>query len=221
MHVVRFDDPDDLAKAAAGRFALEAGKAIQERERFLVALSGGSTPKRMFGLLREMDLDWSRIHVFWSDERFVPSDDPESNEGMARRELLSHVPIPSANIHGMFGEGSPEQCSVRYEAILREQGGTLDLTFLGMGPDGHTASLFPGEALLSERTRLVIPSNSSLGTRQRITFSIPMIARSRCVLLLIAGEDKRDAWQRVERGEPLPAKLLLDAAPATNVYLSI
>jgi 6-phosphogluconolactonase len=196
-----FEDPDALALAAAEEFVARAKRAIAERGRFLVALSGGSTPKKMHALLADQlrsEVDWTQVFVFFGDERFVPPTDPESNERMARLTLLSHVPIPAGQIYPMYRPVEPDAAATMYEEIVRDL--RMDLTFLGLGPDGHTASLFPGRPAVHETERLVIAAAANAGVGERITMTPPMLNRSRRILFLVAGYDKAAPLQRVLNG---------------------
>ncbi len=150
-----YPDADALATQAAREFSELAENAIAACGRFTVALSGGSTPKRMFQQLAAMVLDWRHIHLFWVDERCVPPDHPDSNYGMTAEVLLNNIKIPSENIHRIQGELPPEQAALVYEKELRdffeEKLPVFDLILLGLGSDGHTASLFPGSPALQEK----------------------------------------------------------------------
>lgn len=201
-----FETPDDLARAAAERFAQLARVAIAARNVFIVALSGGSTPKRLHAYLagefRE-EIDWSRVIVVFGDERYVPPTDEQSNERMARETLLDHVSVSEDNILGMYHPGGPEVAADRYEGMLRAQFGegfATDLTLLGIGPDGHTASLFPGRPSVHETERWVIAAKANAGVEDRITMTVPILNRSRETLFLVAGEDKREALERALNG---------------------
>ena len=219
-----FSDLDSLSRAGADLFVKLSGQAIASRGVFHVALSGGSTPKRMFELLAtdayRDTVDWSNIHTFWGDERFVPPTDEQSNEHMARKALLSHVPIPPENIHGMYEEGDPETAAADYETLIRRELGpelALDLTMLGIGPDGHTASLFPGEPAVHEKARLVVAGLGHAGVAQRITMTPTLLNRSRYVLFLVAGADKAAPMKRILEGpenwEETPSQAIARHAP--------
>jgi 6-phosphogluconolactonase len=186
--------------------------------RFAIALSGGSTPRRLYQLLAAEPyrgrLPWARVHWFWGDERFVPWDHPESNYGMARNALLAHAPIPPENIHGIEFAGEPAEAARRYQDMLQSYYGAarldparplFDVQLLGLGPDGHTASLFPGTETLDEHEHWVA---SIVGARPepRITLTYPAIDSSRHVAFLAAGADKREMLARVLGGDwALPA----------------
>ena len=177
--------------------------AIQEREIFTIALSGGSTPKPLYEAIARQNLPWDKIHVFWGDERYVPPDNPDSNQLMARRAWLDRVDIPAENIHPMpTDEPDPADAARKYEAHLGEffnlQPGefpAMDLNLLGMGDDGHTASLFPHTDALHVRDRLITVGNKD--AQPRITFTVPTINRARCVMFVVAGADKRSALAQI------------------------
>ena len=208
-----FTDAQELTRAAAGLF-LEVGKqAIAERNRFLVALSGGSTPKALYSILTSdkyaQQLDWSKVHFLFGDERSVPPTHADSNFAMADAMLFSPLHIPSAQIHRMRGEDPPETAAAQYETTLRHltaavpgQWPRLDLVLLGMGDDGHTASLFPGTASLTEQTRWVVPSTSPQGTRARVTLTLGVINHASVVLFLVAGRNKAAVVRRVLEQRP-------------------
>ncbi len=219
-----FKDLDKLSHAAADEFIHFGNAAIADHGRFNVALSGGSTPKLMFQLLASPEyrdqIDWKRIHVFWSDERYVPNTDSQSNEHMAREALLSHVEIPEANIRGMYREGGVESAAEAYDVVLGKELGEqkkLDLTLLGIGPDGHTASLFPGEPAVRERSLDVVAGIGHAGVAERITMTPPMINRSTTVMFLVAGSDKAAPMKRILHGpenwEETPSQAIARHAP--------
>ena len=207
-----FDDLDELARAAAEEIAKSAEEAIAARGRFTIALSGGNTPKPAYRLLAEKPgIDWSRVHVFWGDDRHVPPDHPDSNFGMAHEALLSKVPIPHDNIHRMRTEkADAERVAEEYAWTLRSAFGLgdlgegewprFDLVLMGIGADGHTASLFPGSEAVRERSRLVIaPWVSSLATF-RITLTAPVFNRAALALFLVSGEEKAEALRAILAG---------------------
>ncbi len=203
-----FPDAQALSAEGADRFVRLAAEAIAARGRFDVALSGGSTPRTMHRLLaqppRRDAVDWSRVHLWWGDDRHVPPDDDQSNYRMARETLIEQVPIPPGNVHRMETELPAEECAARYEALLREHlAGTwpvLDLIYLGMGPDGHTASLFPETAALNETRRWVVANWVPKLETWRITLSPPALNAARHVVFLIAGPDKAAALSAVLQG---------------------
>jgi len=168
-----------------------------------VALSGGGTARQCYELLAVADVDWRRVSVWFGDERWVSVQDHDSNEGMARVCFLDEVE-PEV-IHSMKNAGPTiEEAASAYEAQLREAP-PIELVHLGVGPDGHTASLFPGSPTLDETERLVVATGDDLHPHQRLTFTFPAIARSRLVVFTVAGEEKRDALQRIRDGEDVPA----------------
>ena len=186
---------DDVVGAFADLVASEQPRSI--------ALSGGETARDCYERLAAERLAWEQVAVFFGDERWVPVDDPESNEGVAREVLLDKV-RPAA-VHSMRGAGStPEMAATAYDALVREHG-PVALVHLGLGPDAHTASLFPGSAALAERERLVVTNEDDLHPHPRLTFTFPAIALSGLAVFTVAGDDKRDAFARVRAGDDVPA----------------
>jgi 6-phosphogluconolactonase len=220
-----FATPDELARDVADWIV---ARACAVERRFAVCLSGGSTPKRLYERLAAPALvakfPWQRTHWFWGDERFVSYDDEQSNFGMVREALLRHALVPPDNIHPIPTAGrSPAACAAEYEAVLQRFYGTetfgarplFDLTLLGLGENGHIASLFPGSSTLTERKRWVLPvvGESSV---DRITLTYPALERSVVVAFLVVGEGKREVLARVRGGDlALPAARL---RPAGEVY---
>jgi 6-phosphogluconolactonase len=211
--VTILDDAEAVARGAAERFVEHVAR---ERDgRFTVALSGGSTPRRLYELLAAPPLrdriDWSGLEIFWGDERAVPPDHPDSNYRMAHLALLSKVPIPPAQVHRIEAERADlDEAARRYEAELRAvagAGAALDLVLLGMGPDGHTASLFPFTAALDETARLVVPNFVPRLAAHRVTVTYPLLDRAASVLFLVAGADKAEALSEVLEGPPEPKRL--------------
>ncbi len=207
--------PHHLVRTAADRFVSLASEAIANRGRFAVALAGGSTPEPAYALLAEPPIvhkvDWTRVEVFWGDERCVPPDHPDSNYRMARRAFLDHVPIPEENVHRMRGELPPDEAVAAYRLELQKAlgaDGRFDLILLGMGPDGHTASLFPGTDAVDERTRSVVAVHVEALDAWRITLTLPVINAARRVIFLVSGEAKAETLARVYAGELLPAALV-------------
>jgi 6-phosphogluconolactonase len=209
----------DLSQAAAREFIELARQSIAARGRFSVALSGGSTPRGLFTLLaneKRSELEWDRICFFWGDERHVPPDDPDSNYGMANQAMLSTVPIRRENVFRIHGEEKEASEAARaYEQTLADffslrsgEFPRFDLVLLGMGPDGHTASLFPGTAALEEKTRLVVANWVAKFSTHRITLTFPVLNSAACVLFLVAGTDKAPALWRVfeDPASGLPAQ---------------
>ena len=211
-------DPEALARRAAGWIT---DLAAASRDRFAICLSGGSTPRRLYQLLAESPhrdaLPWERIHWFWGDERFVPWDHPDSNYGMVHAALLGRVPVPPRNIHGIPTTGTPADAAVAYERVLKSYYGSesldptrllFDIQILGLGPDGHTASLIQGMSVLEERHRWVA---EVIGGRPepRITLTYPTLESSRHTAFLVAGADKRETLSRaLADDQALPAARL-------------
>lgn len=177
--------------------------AIKSRDQFTIALSGGSTPKPLYEALSTQSLPWSKIHVFWGDERYVPATHKDSNQLMARQAWLDKIEIPAGNIHPMnTTSADPVQDAQKHETELQQffstQNGEIpvfDLILLGMGDDGHTASLFPHTEALGERKSLVTVGNKD--GQPRLTFTVPLINQARCVLFVVAGANKRPALKEI------------------------
>ncbi len=213
MHGERriYVDEEALARAVAQHVATLANETRSKRRPFTVALAGGSTPRPAYELLASSEfaerVEWERVHVFWGDERCVPPDHGESNYRMAREALLDHVPIPDANVHRMRGELPPEEAARAYEAeidaLFREIDVTgFDLILLGLGQDGHTASLFPGTAALDEQARWVTANYVEKLGAWRLTLTLPAINAAEDVAFIVSGERKRAILYRVLEREP-------------------
>jgi len=185
---------DDVPAAFAQLIADEHPKSV--------ALSGGETAQECYEALRATGPDWSDVDVYIGDERFVPADHPDSNEGMARRALLDAA-RPRV-IHPMYQPIPIEEAAASYDALVRAAP-PIDVVHLGLGPDGHTASLFPGSPTLAETERLVVAAGDDLHPLPRLTFTYPAIARSRLVVVTVVGAEKREAIDRIRAGEDLPA----------------
>jgi 6-phosphogluconolactonase len=214
------EDAAAVARTGAERFAALAREAVQARGRFTVALSGGSTPKALFQLLAREPfrsaVPWDRVELFWGDERCVPPDHADSNYRMTRESLLDAVPITPARTHRIEAEKDDHAAvATAYEAeIARVLGGTpggtppvFDLVFLGMGPDGHTASLFPGTTALGERRRWVVANHVPKFKADRITLTYPILNRAARVVFLAAGADKASVLHEVLEGPPALERL--------------
>lgn len=237
-------DRADLSERAAEEFLRLARQAIQLAGRFTVALSGGSTPKALYTLLATpgfaQRLSWNRVHLFWGDERCVPPDHPESNYRMVRECLLAHVQIPAENVHRMAGEKTPQIAELEYEAELQEyfelKGGAMprfDLILLGLGEDGHTASLFPGSEVLNDIDHLVATAYVERLQSQRLTLTLPVLNEGAGVVFLVAGASKAAIVKEVLGGrasarsypaariQPRDGKLIwmitADAAPREKI----
>lgn len=203
-----FSDLDAMSHAAADLFTRSALEAVRTRGRFAVALSGGGTPRPTYELLGRKpyrdQIPWQNVHIFWGDERCVPPDDAQSNQYLARRALLDHVPIPPENIHPMDGTRPPDTAAQAYESELRafahDDIGFLDLALLGIGTDGHTASIFPDtlDAITRDTPdRWVLPVASTQSRLARITLTLPLLNQARQVVFLVHGSAKADALRRI------------------------
>jgi 6-phosphogluconolactonase len=237
-------NPQEVASAAAELFVERAADAQARRGVFTVALSGGSTPRAFHALLAASPLrdrvDWSRIQFFWGDERCVPPDRPDSNFLMAKQTLLDAVPVPDDHIHRMRGEDDPASAASAYEAEIWKVFGpssdatpAFDLIYTGMGPDGHTLSLFPHTAALSVTDRLVIANNVPQLNTNRITFTTTLANAATLVAFVVAGADKAASLAQVLEGprntDLYPSQLiapsgkllfLLDQAAASQLKAS-
>jgi len=202
------DSADDLFHAAAVEWVSAASQAVRAGGRFTVALSGGSTPKSLYALLASnfaSKLPWDKTFFFWGDERHVPPDDPESNYRMVNEAMLSKVSVPPANIFRVHAEekdatvaaNSYEQTLQNFFHLKPGEFPRFDLTLLGIGPDGHTASLFPGSAALRENRRLVVANWIEKFKTYRITFTYPLINQSAHVVFLVSGKDKSSILRQI------------------------
>ncbi|MGH9941328.1 MAG: 6-phosphogluconolactonase [Pyrinomonadaceae bacterium] len=227
-----FADAEAVAVAAARRFADLARKAIDARGRFAVALAGGSTPKRVYQLLADEEygdqIEWWRVHVFFGDERTVPPDHADSNYRMANEALLSRVAIPVENVHRIDGVGDAVANARLYEAELRESFGgdgwpEFDLVMLGMGDDGHTASLFPHTRALHEQSALITANWVEKFDTWRITLTAPAINHARHVMFIVTGAGKAERLPEVLGGardvERLPSQLIQPVGGALDWYV--
>jgi 6-phosphogluconolactonase len=221
-----YSDPDALAHAAALRFSEAAGVALRERGVFHLALAGGSTPRDLYAQLASPEfsrrIDWSRTHCFWGDERCVPPTHALSNFRLASRELLERISIPPENIHRIRGELPPTQASADYDREMRaffgpaaapSSGFTFDLAILGLGEDGHTASLFPGSPVLEIRDRWAAAVGHDHPPEplvDRVSLTLPALNTARAVIFLVSGESKAAALEQVlgpsQDGLPVPAR---------------
>jgi 6-phosphogluconolactonase len=218
----RLRDGADLARAAAALLAEKAVQSVAQRGIFTLALSGGSTPKALYELLADPSapfrerIPWPSVLVLFGDERAVPPDHPQSNYRMARQALLDHVSL--AGVVRMEGELGAEKAAERCEAEIRRRLGgegipALDLVLLGLGTDGHTASLFPDSTALDERVRWVVAAKGPPPLTERITFAPPLLEAARAVLFLVSGKDKAEPLSKLidpGEGEPrIPAARLM------------
>lgn len=219
----RLTTPQDLFQAAAEEVIHAATDAVAQRGRFTIALSGGSTPRNLYTLIAanaSASLPWAQMFFFWGDERHVPPDDPDSNYRMAKEALLSKTPIPPANIFPVPAENPDASAAAEaYEQTLQKffapapgEFPRFDLILLGLGPDGHTASLFPETAALQEKSRLVVANWVEKLKTTRITFTLPVLNAARYVAFLVSGIDKAGVLHEVLEGnapaEKYPSKLV-------------
>jgi len=223
MYIATYPDNDTLSHQAAQLIVRLAAESVVTHGRFAVALAGGSTPRKLYSLLANepyrRQIDWALVEVFWGDERCVPVDDAESNFRMAQEAFLSKVPIAENQIHRMHADWPDRDAAAQaYVIEMRRVFGTdgipsFDLIQLGLGPEGHTASLFPHQAALHEQERLVMPVRTPKPPPDRLTFTPPLLNAARHVLFLVTGSDKADAVHEVIEGEYNP-----DEYPAQIVH---
>ncbi|MEN2403139.1 6-phosphogluconolactonase [Flavobacterium sp. MC2016-06] len=207
-----FNTIEDINEQAAAVFTAAAQKAISEKGSFTVVLTGGSSPAGMYRLLAsnayKPKIDWKNIYIFWGDERWVPLDDDRSNAKMSFETLLSHVPIPEKNIFPMYKKGiTAEDYALEYEQSIRNILGTngkFDLILLGLGDDGHTASLFPGEVVLKEQKKWVDAYFLTAQNMHRITLTAPIINNAEKIIVLAFGQKKAHALNEVLHGDYNP-----------------
>jgi 6-phosphogluconolactonase len=209
------EDAEALAERVA---AWLAGRIAATEGAFSLALSGGSTPKRLYARLAAPPwrdrLPWARLHLFWGDERFVPPDHPDSNQRMVREAMLDHVPVPAENVHRIPAEEPDAQrAAAEYEATLRSffslspgEQPRFDLILLGLGKDGHTASLFPGGDAIRERERLVVAPWVETQKTFRVTLTPPVLNQARRAMFLVSGEEKAEALHAVLEGAREPER---------------
>jgi 6-phosphogluconolactonase len=231
--IVRGRDVIELSHRGAEEFIRLANDCAEAHQRFTVALSGGSTPKSLYTLLASPGykerIPWKNVHLFWGDERCVPPDHPESNFRMVQESLLSQVEVPPQNIHRMAGEKEPEIAAAEYEETLKRffqlSNGhlpRLDLILLGLGEDGHTASLFPGSDALGETKRLVVAPYVEKLDAYRLSLTLPVLNNGAVIVFLVAGENKAAAVEQVlgaSAGEPRVPAARIRPTNGTLVWL--
>ena len=196
--VLVWKDPETLSNAAAHLFVETCNRCIAEKGKFVAALSGGNTPERLYQLLAgngfSLNIPWEKVFLFWSDERFVPRKDAESNYRMVKENLLDHIAIPQENIFPVPVDGDPKKCAKEYEKVIRSffnsKKVVFDCVLLGIGNDGHTASLFPRTAILNEKKKLVKEVWVEEKQSWRISFTLPLINRASQIIFLVAGKEK-------------------------------
>jgi len=212
MNITVFNNLDELYQKSADTFVELAEKSIQKHDKFVVALSGGSSPKAIFKLLATKEyankIEWSKVYFFWVDERWVSLDDDKSNAKMTFETLLNQVPVNQNHIFPMYKDGvEPEEFAKEYEKQIRNvlgNDGIFDFVLLGMGDDGHTASLFPGEKILHEKEKWVDAYYLKPQEMYRITLTAPIINKAENILVVAFGENKKHALNEVLNGEYNP-----------------
>lgn len=216
---IAFPDFASLISGASDFVAAAAAEAIAERGRFTIALSGGNTPRPVYQRLASASLDWSKLHVFFGDERCVSPRDARSNYHMAKLALLDRVPVPYENVLRMRGEDPPETAAESYAFDMRKalgDDGRLDLVLLGLGHDGHTASLFPGLAAVTEARRTVMASYVEFVGMWRLSLTPVAINAARRVVFVVTGDDKSEILRRVLQGPREPVVLPAQAIRPTR-----
>lgn len=204
-----FPSTDALAAELVRLTIEQAAAAVAARGRFTMALTGGSAATTFYPVLAQAPLPWENVHVFFGDERCVPPDHADSNYRLARETFLSRVKLPDANVHRIRGELPPRDAALDYERVLREVAdASIDVVHLGVGPDGHICSLFPGHPLLEEEKTFVASlTDSPKPPPARVTLTFPALARARCLWFLVAGASKAEAVREslLNPSSPLPA----------------
>lgn len=220
------DNESALAEAVAGFLASTIEETLRRKPRVRLVLSGGSTPRRLYRTLAQPEwakrIDWTSVLLFFGDERCVPPDHPESNYAMAKEALIDPLQIAPQQVMRLRGEAEPEKAASHYEATIREAFAPdqtpfprFDLIFLGLGDDGHTASLFPSSPALREQRRLVVPTSSPVGIPHRLTMTFPLLNAAMTVVFLVTGSSKASILRRVQEerdsAAPLPASRIRPA----------
>lgn len=198
------EDAVQTGTAVARRVAELAAQAIAARGAFRLVLAGGETPRRCYEQLRDMAVDWTHVEIFFGDERCLPPGDPQRNDTMARAALLAHIVIAPENIHAIPAERGAQQAAAAYAALLQDAA-PFDLILLGMGEDGHTASLFPGNPALESSAPVVPVFDAPKPPPERVSLGMNTLNAAHRCIFLVAGSGKRDALERIARGEKLPA----------------
>jgi 6-phosphogluconolactonase len=207
-----FLDGDRLSEALACAIAERLAMGVRAHGSSSIALSGGRTPRTLYDRLahdHRKDIPWAHVHIFWSDERYVPPEDERSNYRMAREALLRHVPVPAANVHRMPTEpADPRDAATAYEGVLRAHFGSpwprFDLVLLGLGDDGHTASIFPGSPALDEAERWVVAATGPLEPRVRLTLTLPAITHATAIDVIVSGSSKAEPLRQALADDPDP-----------------
>jgi len=205
-HLIHHENNDAVAQAVAHRIIASAASSIAARGVFHLALAGGTTPRCCYELLRDADIDWNKLHIWFGDERCLPIGDAERNDLMADDALLNHVTIPSYQIHRMAAELGPDQAASMYTEELKAIPG-LDLVLCGMGEDGHTCSLFPGNPALSDDRPVVPVFNSPKPPSERVSLGYSALDAAHERIIMVTGEGKRDVFKRMRQGESFPVMI--------------
>ena len=221
-------DAEEMRRAAAETLVQHIGNTLQARDIYSIVLSGGSTPRGLYALLADdtelgRQMPWERIHFFWGDERHVPPEHPESNYRMAFEAMLSRVSVPSANIHRIHAENPDASKTAedyardirRFFGITNGDIPRFNCVLLGMGSDGHTASLFPGTPALDEKKRLAVANRAEKLNSYRITLTVPVLNNADLILFLVSGAEKAEALKMVLEGKTAPNRY-----PAQLIYPS-
>jgi 6-phosphogluconolactonase len=202
--VIVHADLEVLSLSVAQRIEQLAAQAIKDRGTFRVALAGGETPRRCYELLRELPIDWRQVWVYFSDERCLPRGDAQRNDSMAQHALLGHIAIPPGNVHAMPAEHGARIAAVEYAALLEHEL-PLDLVLLGLGEDGHTASLFPGNPA-TQLNEVVVPVfDAPKPPPERVSLGVGTLNSARAKVFLVAGKAKQEALEKIMHGIQLPA----------------
>ena len=207
--LVAANTAEEVARDAAARMTRAIHEALKDRNEATIALSGGNTPNPAYAILAQQTIDWSKVHVFWVDERCVPPDSDRSNYGSAKKAFLDRITIPAANVHRMHGEEEPAKAAADYDALLRDTVKSkisglpsLDLIVMGIGDDGHTASLFPGNNSHTITDRLVaaIPATTEAGKEPReprLTLTVPILENAKSTVVICIGKAKHEPLERI------------------------
>lgn len=209
MHFYTYNNLDELSYAVADWMVSYISDTLKNNDRFTISLSGGSTPQKLYTLLAtepyKQKIDWSKMHIFWGDERVVPFEDDRNNAKMTYDTLLNHVPVPASQVHVMKTDIDPEAAAAQYDDILHryfdQHETTFDFTLLGMGDDGHTLSIFPGSELVDEKSAWVKAIYVPAQKMYRITCTVPVTNKSAKVAFLTAGSNKASVLKQVTKGE--------------------
>ena len=204
MSLHTYKDPHEVSAALARWITEDIQTALKTQDRFTFTLTGGNSPKEMYRILSKAEVDWKRIHIFWGDERAVPFTDDRNNAKMTYANLIDHIRIPAENVHVMQTDLGPEPAAQAYETLLRtffgEEGPTFDLVLSGMGEDGHTLSLFPGQPVIHEKKAWVKAYFLEAQDMYRITMTAPLVNRAKRIAFLAFGDNKAHALHEVLQG---------------------